>query len=149
TQNVTYDALSLAAVVALVVGARLHRPQRRFPWYLMAAGQLLITVGDLAWDYFELVKHTGPPFPSVADLFYMGGYPFLGLGLLMVVRSRNAQRDRGGLIDATILAMGAAVLSWVFLMDPYASDPSLSLLDKVVSIAYPVMDIMLLAVVAR
>jgi PAS domain S-box-containing protein len=148
-QNLSYDGLSLGAAVALVAGARMHKPDRRLPWYLMAAGQLLLTVGDVAWDYFELVKHLEAPFPSMADLFYLTGYPLLGLGLFMAVRSRNRERDRGGLIDATIIATGAALLSWVFLMDPYANDPSLSLLEKLVSIAYPVMDVLLLAVVVR
>ena len=147
-QNTLYNALSLAAAVALFAGARLHRPSRRLPWYLLAVGQLLFTVGDQAWDFFEFVRHINP-FPSMADVFFLAGYPFLGLGVLLVVRSRNPRRDRGGLIDAVIVATGVGLLSWIFLMLPYANDPSLSLLEKVVSIAYPLMDVLLLALVAR
>src|SRR5207247_1042855 len=88
-------------------------------------------------------------FPSVAGVFCLAGYPFLGLGVLMVVRSRNPRKDRGGLIDAVIVATGVGLLSWIFLMLPYANDPSLSLFEKVVSIAYPLMDVLLLALVAR
>jgi signal transduction histidine kinase/CheY-like chemotaxis protein len=45
--------------------------------------------------------------------------------------------------------VGVGILAWVFLMEPFAEDPSLSLLQRLVSIAYPLMDVLLLAVVVR
>jgi diguanylate cyclase (GGDEF)-like protein/PAS domain S-box-containing protein len=53
------------------------------------------------------------------------------------------------LIDALILTTGLALLSWVFLMAPYAEDSTLRLIEKLVSIAYPLMDVCLLAVAIR
>jgi PAS domain S-box-containing protein len=148
-QSTLYDLLSLAAVVAIVAGVRVHRPARRLPWYYLAAGQLLFTFGDLAWDYYEFVRHIEAPFPGLADVFYLAGYPFVFLGLALIVRGRGRRSDWGGMVDAAIIATGLGVLSWVFLMLPYASDPSYSLSEKAVSIAYPLMDVFLLAVVAR
>ena len=46
----------------------------------MAAGQALFVAGDLMWNYYEAIGEE--PFPSVADVLYLAGYPFIALGLL-------------------------------------------------------------------
>jgi PAS domain S-box-containing protein len=147
--NGLYDAMNVASVVAVVVGIRLHRPERRAPWYLLAAGQLLSAFGNFFYDYDSLVRHVTPPFPGASDALYLAAYPVMAAGLLLLVRSRNPGRDRANVVDATIVAIGLGILSWVFLMMPYAKDPSLSLAEKVVSIAYPLMDVFLLFVIVR
>ena len=53
------------------------------------------------------------------------------------------------LIDAAIIATGMALLSWSFLMRPIAHDHSLDLISRVVSLAYPAADVLLLAMVVR
>src|SRR5205823_9630275 len=57
-------------------------------------------------------------------------------------------RDRNGLIDASIITIGVGVLSWVFLISPYVRADG-ALLDRLVSMAYPLMDVLLLAMAAR
>ena len=66
------------------------------------------------------------------------------LGLLLLVRRRNPQRNRNTLIDAAILTLGLSLLSWVLQIAPYLHDGSLELLPKLVSVAYPLGDIILL-----
>ena len=43
-------------------------------------------------------------------------------GLLLLVRRRNPERDRAGVIDALIMTLGLALLSWVALIAPYLHD---------------------------
>ncbi len=147
--NGLYDALNLASAAAIVVGVRLHGPPRRAPWYVLAAGQTLSALGNFSYDYDSVIRHVAPPFPGLSDALYLAAYPVLAAGLLLLVRSRNQGRDRANLVDATIVATGLGVLSWVFLMMPYATDPTLSIQEKLVSIAYPLMDVFLLFVVVR
>src|SRR5438105_4725763 len=136
-QDMLYDALGLMAVIAIVVGVRLHRPSRPAPWYLFAAGLFLFVAGDFTFSLYEVFLHMKTPFPSVADVFYLAGYPVITAGLFVLIRGRTPGRDRAGLIDSVIIAVGLAVLSCVYLMVPYARDASLSLLERAVSIAYP------------
>jgi PAS domain S-box-containing protein len=147
--NGLYDAMNFASAAALVIGVRLYRPPRRLPWYLLAAGQTLSALGNFSYDYDSLIRHISPPFPGLSDALYLIAYPVMASGLLLLVRSRSRGRDRASLVDATIVAVGLGMLSWVFLMMPYATDPTLSLQEKLVSIAYPLMDIFLLFVVVR
>ncbi|MGH2573835.1 MAG: sensor histidine kinase [Actinomycetota bacterium] len=147
--SLSYDALNLSAVAAILLGVRLHRPRRRAAWYLFAAGVLSFAVGDMTWSYYELVLRVEAPFPSAADAFYLAGYPIIAVGLLLLVRGRIPGRDRASLIDAAIVTTGLTVLLWVYLVVPFAYDPSLSWLERVVSIAYPLGDVLLIAVAAR
>jgi diguanylate cyclase (GGDEF)-like protein len=143
-----YDTIGLSAVAAILIGVRRNRTRTRWTWWLLAAGQLLFVVGDLLFDLHERVWNINA-FPSVADVLYLSGYLPLTVGLLLLIRARSPGRDRASLIDAAIIATGLGLLSWVFLMKPAATDSSLSVVGRVISIAYPAADVLLLALVAR
>src|SRR5919199_1330344 len=89
------------------------------------------------------------PFPSLGDGAYVLVYPALMAGLLMLVRRRNPERDRAGVIDSLIMTLGLSLLSWVALIAPYLHDDSMGMVAKLVSIAYPLGDIVLLAATIR
>ena len=72
------------------------------------------------------------------DVLYLAVYPCLMAGILILVAQRNPGRDRASLIDSLIIAIGAGVLSWVFLMAPYWHDAGSTLVEKLVSIAYQI-----------
>jgi diguanylate cyclase (GGDEF)-like protein len=143
-----YDGIGLSAVVAVLIGVRRNRPSTRVTWWWLATGQLLFVVGDLLFDLHERVWHTDA-FPSTADGFYLAGYLPLAAGLVSLIRARSPGRDRASLIDATIIATGLGLLSWVFLMKPAAVDSSLTVTGRVIAMAYPAADVLLLALVAR
>ena len=86
-------AIGLGMVVAVVVGTRLYRPNRPLAWYLVAAGQLSFTVGDAINYTYQWVLEVEPPYPSVADAFYLACYALLAAGLLLLVRERAPGRD--------------------------------------------------------
>jgi PAS domain S-box-containing protein len=144
-----FNAIGLSSPVAVLVGVRIHRSGARWAWYLIALGLALFVAGDvLAYNYTALVG--GPlPFPSVADPAYLAVYPVIVAGLLLLIRRRSPGRDAASLIDATIVTIGLALLSWVFLIAPYAQDSTLHLGAKLVSIAYPLGDILMLGVAVR
>jgi hypothetical protein len=145
-----YTALGLAAVAALVAGVRIYRPRRPQAWYLLAGGQLLFSAGDTINNTYQWVLETETPFPSVADAVYVGFFPLLVGGLLMLVRARTPGRDRTSIIDAVIIATGAGLLSWIFLIVPYVRAPDLTLSQRLFSVYYyPMVDIVLLAVAIR
>jgi diguanylate cyclase (GGDEF)-like protein len=146
--SLAYDLIGLSSATAILVAVRRHQPARPLIWWCFAIGQLLFVVGDVLYAVIDTVLHQSP-YPSVADGFYLPGYPVLAMGLLILIRGRISGRDRAGLIDAAIIATGLGLLSWTFLMKPIAADPSLSLLERLISLAYPLGDVLLLAMVAR
>ena len=102
----------------------------------------------MVYTVSDYVLHV-EPFPGPADVLYLTSYPLLAGALLVLIRSRTGGRDRSGLIDALIITTGLGLLSWTFLMQPIASDTSLTLASRLISIAYPLADVLLLAVLAR
>jgi signal transduction histidine kinase len=144
-----YCTLGLGMVVAVVVGTRLYRPSRPLAWYLLAAGQLSFTVGDAINYTYQWVLEIEPPYPSVADALYLACYALLAGGLLLLVRERAPGRDVASLIDATIVTTGVGLLAWVFLIGPNVRLPDLLLSQRLISIAYPLGDVLLVAVAVR
>ncbi|MDQ3929457.1 MAG: PAS domain-containing protein, partial [Chloroflexota bacterium] len=149
-QDLTYDLVGLSSVAAIVLGLVLHHPRHRTYWFLIAFSQLLFVAGDATYNVYEYVFHIQEyPFPSPADALYLAGYPFLAGGLLLLIRERGPGVDRAALIDAALITAAAAVASWIFLIGPSAGDQTLSPLGRVISAAYPLMDLLVLAATLR
>ena len=147
-QDTVRPLFNLAALGAFVAGIFMHRPRRPLPWYLFTLGMLLFVLGIAAYVYYEVTPPDGIPFPSLADAFLIASYPCAAAALLLFQRRRLA-RDRASIIDPIIVAVGAGVIAWVFLMGPTLQDQKLSWLQHLATIAYPLMDILLLALVVR
>jgi signal transduction histidine kinase len=143
-----YNGLGLSSVVAIVVGVRWHRPERPLPWYLFAVGLLSYVTADIIFYTYQDLLHL-EVFPSVADVFYLAAYPFLMAGLLLLIRARSPGADRASLLDALTVTVGLGVVSWVFLVGPLAHSPDLTVAERVVTMAYPIMDVLLLATGVR
>jgi diguanylate cyclase (GGDEF)-like protein/PAS domain S-box-containing protein len=147
--GVLFNLIGLSSSIAILIGVRKNKPSSRVAWQLFALGQLLFVTGDAFYYGYNALFGADVPFPSLGDLFYLSVYPALIAGLLIIIRRRSPEGNRASLVDALILTIGLAVVAWTFLMAPYAHDASLTLLEKLVSIAYPLMDVCLLAVAIR
>ena len=141
-QSAVYDALGLTMVVAALLGVRLHRPTGWLPWVLLAAGQLLFVIGDIIWTAYAALGED--PFPSAADIAYVAGYPVIALGLALAIRRRVSGGDRAGVLDGAILATGAVVVWWSFVLGPLVAVSDPDPLSFWISIAYPVGDLLLI-----
>lgn len=142
------NLLGLSPVVAILAGVRLHRPRSAAPWYWFAAGFALFWLGDVYTYALPKVFHHPVGFPSPGDAFYVGVYPMLLAGMVLLIRRRTPQRDLPGALDALIITVGLALISWIGLIAPYLNGGG-PLLSQAVSIAYPLGDILLLAAAIR
>jgi diguanylate cyclase (GGDEF)-like protein len=142
-QNLAYNAIGVLFGALILAGVRRHRPARPALWYWFAAAQFTSVAGDVIWEIYAYVLHQ-EPFPSVADAFYLGMYPLLVVGLVLLVRRRG--RDLAGLIDAAIVATGLGLVFWVFVLHPIAAGEAGSTLEWVITTAYPSADVLVLAI---
>ncbi len=144
----TWGLISLTGVAAILAGLRLNRPARKVPWLLLAAALTCFAAGQLSFLVAAKLMVV-LPFPSFADVLYLSCYPLGAAGLLIFVYWRTPDGDRRSLIDALTLTAGLALLSWMFLIRPYVHNPDLSGLQKSVAIAYPLGDVLMLALLTR
>ena len=141
-QSWFYDVIGASAVVMAIVGIVRNAPDRRLPWALMAAGQALFVAGDVLWNWYAMLGEE--PFPSLADVLYLSGYPFLAAGLFLLIRRRIGGGDRGGLLDAAILTTACAILSWTFIIQPQMGGTDIDSLSLGITLAYPLADLLLI-----
>jgi len=148
-QDVVYDLISAAVVVAIAIGVRRYQPRARSAWYLMGAGQALWVIADTTFNWQQDVMHV-QAFPTVSDGFYLLGYPVIAAGLALLVRDRMRTRpDMGPLLDSATVTAGLCLLSWVLLARPTIESLHHSPGAAAVAAAYPAMDILLVGALVR
>jgi signal transduction histidine kinase len=147
-QAAIYQALSLGSIGAIVTGLIRHRPQRWIPWLLFGAGLVLWTLGDAYWDAYSWFLRTEAPFPSIADVAYVGGYPLLIAATFVLARGRTRPRLTD-VLDSAVVATGALILVWALLVEPLLAQSGLSAAGMAVTVATPVLDVLLLVGVVQ
>jgi two-component system, cell cycle response regulator len=141
-----YNVIEFAAV-ALCGSRALLRERDRGAWAAITLGLLLFSAGDL---YYSLVFGTGAdsvPTPSLADAMYLSFYPaaFLGIGLLLRSRIRGLQASTW--LDGLIGAFAMAAVGAAFVFPAVLSNTHGAPLAVATNLAYPLGDLLLLAIV--
>src|SRR3989442_3969979 len=138
----TLAAFIAAAVCA--IAARRHQHRTRIAWALIGASALTWGVGQAIWSYYELVKGQQTPFPSFADLGFLGAVPLAVAGVLFFpwVPSRATSFLRT-ILDALLVAGSLFIISWATVLGTVYRAGSGSLMAQLMSLAYPAGDIII------
>src|SRR5438445_9967310 len=142
---------TLAAVLAAGVcgiAARRHHRRTRIAWALIGASALSWGVGQAIWSYYELVKGQQTPFPSFADLGFLGAVPLAIAGVLFFpwVPSRATSLLRT-ILDALLVAGSLFIISWATVLGTVYRSGSGGLLAQLIGLAYPAGDIVIATIV--
>jgi diguanylate cyclase (GGDEF)-like protein len=140
---VLYNAVfAFAVLVCVAAGRRADRD--RVTWYAVAWAMGLSVTGNLVYS-LVVARMPVEPFPSVADAFYLLFYVPLYIGLVAFIRARVPRFHTSMWLDGLIGALGAAAVAIAVLLGPALhvteGDPA----AVMTSLAYPVADILLLA----
>ncbi|MBU2663885.1 GGDEF domain-containing protein [Actinoplanes bogorensis] len=143
---VVYASANGTLGVTALIAARRY-PHLRTMLLLVAAGGLSSVTGDLIFYTISLLEGSAP-YPSIADFFYLALFPFIAGAFLVVIRRRTPGWDLASVIDAAIVAVSAAYLTYEFVIVPTARIQTDNF-SWAVAVAYPVGDLMLITVGAR
>jgi diguanylate cyclase len=147
-QTVLKVAVGWTAAACIVASVRRHRPGGAAIWYLFAAG-IFLNVTGIVVEAITTRAYGVDAYPTVADVFWLALYPALVAGMFLMVRRRSAERDWASIVDTCAVSTGLGLLCWVFVIHPETSDPALTLLGRAVVGAYPVGDLVVLAMMVR
>jgi diguanylate cyclase (GGDEF)-like protein len=140
-----YNGLLLASSGACLARGVLVRAER-VPWLLLGTALLLWTAGDLYYLVF-LSDLDEIPIPSLSDPFYLAFYPVSYVALALLLRAR-IDRFRGNLwLDGVIASLAVAALGAAVIFDEVISTTGGSPLVVATNLAYPLADLLLLALV--
>jgi diguanylate cyclase (GGDEF)-like protein len=143
----------LGELVAAVVAAgaafwrsrKVSSPQLRRAWLLIALASASWAIGEALWSWFELGQGKNP-FPSFADIGYLGFPVFAGAALLRYP-SEDGSRSSHRVLDSLMGVGALALISWETVLTAVSSHPSGSGLTLGVSLAYPISDLLVLVLV--
>jgi diguanylate cyclase len=143
-ESLWFSAVGLACAATIVIAVQRRGLPGTAAWRWFAAGIALNSLGTSVAMVF-----TPDSWPSAGDPFYLALYPALTVGLVLLIRARSAGADWGTLVDTTTVSTGLGLLTWVFIIRPLADDATSTTLARIVSIAYPIGDIVLMSVLVR
>ena len=146
----TVGGLVSAASLAAAAGA-IHRwrPRAESGWWILAGGALLFLLGRGLLAVEPLQPGEVAPFPSPADALFLLGYVFLVVGTAVLVRHRSAGTEDDSLLDGIIVATAVGIVVAAYFLAPYVGNSEFGGLEKVLTVAYALADVVLTAVVVR
>jgi hypothetical protein len=139
--------LAAGALLAFACRDRLEPGNPARPaWALLSAGLFSTLVGQISLAPYQLT--TGQtPFPSLGDLYYLLSYPFFIASFLAFLRAYRVAGFPGGSAAERAAIVGgvavAATAAAVVILRPVATGGA-ELIDRILNVAYPVLDLVLL-----
>ena len=119
-------------------------------WLLIGLGMFGWLIGDIIYSYYELYLDE-PPFPSIADVFYLGAYLPLSLGFIIQTRVlemelKNSEKIMIGIIYSIICILVIITVLFLPIQDWYGGEaiPSEELPSVIIGALYPIFDLFLL-----
>src|SRR2546425_8320503 len=83
-------------------------PDQRRAWVWIGAGCVLFLAGQLVWSYYELIRRVSPPYPSLADVGFLGVYVCFLVAVTKLVGAAPRRRfDYELLIDTVLVTLTA------------------------------------------
>lgn len=141
--DITYFGIALFAVVGSFLGIRLNHPHHPGPWVLFGLAQLMMVGAGAAQAASDNSGHFAGNV-GLSDALYGLGYVLFLCSLWLLVRGREGEAPRSGLLDSLIVITGLILLAWQFLVLPTLSGAEGRLFPQAVRMMYPVMDLVLI-----
>lgn len=105
-------------------------------------GLLAWTIGEVAWSVYVLVYGLEIPFPSIADVFYLLGYPLLFFGLSSYLIVFKDALNKKIVSISSIMGTVVVIVTGVLVI-PELLYSSSNLLEGILSLLYPTFDAVL------
>ena len=145
--NAVFPVVASAAVFSSAFALRKYGPKpNKFLtiWICFTVGMTLWFLGELSWAVYTFLLNVEVPYPSIADIFWLGGYVPLLIALFVYSRlfASVLYTRKKALIAALILILG--VLVSVALIVPIMGVEE-NLATLTIDLAYPLLDIALLS----
>ena len=134
-----YNGLILFALAACVIRTVRVRAERG-AWFVFT---LAVTAWALGEIFYDFVYEGNPPYPSIADVFYLAFYPLCYAAMLLLLRARLSEFTHRLWLDAGMAALASATLGAAVLFEAVLATTEGSTGVVVTSLAYPLGDILL------
>jgi diguanylate cyclase (GGDEF)-like protein/PAS domain S-box-containing protein len=145
-------AFVVPGLVVAALAARAARSpglsrQSRRAWTWLAFAFLAYWIGDVIFFVYGVLGSV--PYPSLADAAYLAYYPLVLVGVASFPKVLDTRTHRVRFVlDALTVALGGGMVVWYLVLGPIAQIGEPHLAELLISVAYPIGDLVLLLGVA-
>jgi branched-chain amino acid transport system substrate-binding protein len=136
---------SIAAFLGILLAYRqiLHNRSHSKAYISLAVGLVLWLGADIIWASYELVFHVAAPIPSLSDILWLAGYPFLAYNLIATYKQFHNKFNKRVLLASVIgnIIFVVYLISLTIGLLDLSSQGSVSLFT--ILVAYPIMNALL------
>jgi two-component system cell cycle response regulator len=140
-----YNGLVVAAGVVCIARGWSRRSER-LAWILIGAAVVSWGVGNTIWT-FAYVDLPAPPYPSLADAFWLAVYPPFYVALLLLLHSRMGGIRRSFWLDGVIASLAVAAVGTAVVFQAVLDATSGSKAAVATNLSYPLADLTMIALV--
>src|SRR3989441_6553920 len=131
-------AAAFAAYACFASSRWVTTSEQRRAWRWIGAGCASFFTGQLVWNYYDLIRGA-PPYPSLADVGFLGLYACLIAGLVTLVRGQPARRtDPELVLDTVLVTFTVGALAYEYLLEPLLGSAPVSTAALVTSIGWSI-----------
>ncbi|MFN8017336.1 MAG: diguanylate cyclase [Acidimicrobiales bacterium] len=141
--------VGIAATVAAFMTARRNPGKVRQTWTFFGLGGMCFIGAGILRSVLGAVSPTLAEFPSAADGLFAAGYCSLIFGTYRMGNARSIGRAWAAHIDGWIVALAAATCMWSVVLQPYMTDGSIPLDERLVNGFFSILATILLAATTR
>jgi signal transduction histidine kinase len=143
-----YPLASAGAAIFLIASASRCRGRERWAWVVLGLGIACWALGECIWQGY-LIGGIEVPYPGVADIAYILGYPLMTLGVLLLPHVRSGRYERLRLLlDASAGTVAISIVMWVAYLNRVVGwDAGAGFLANTINAFYPAGDVILLLAV--
>ncbi|MFF7156430.1 EAL domain-containing protein [Streptomyces sp. NPDC008139] len=142
------SAAAATATVSSLVYARKVCGQHRPAWLLFAVSSAMVALGNGIWGWYEVVLRRPVPQTSAADFCFLMFAPPAIIGLLVLAKRPVTRAGWVCLaLDASLIGGSLLTLSWSLALAHTAAWDGPSTARMALSLAYPLLDIVLVSMV--
>ncbi|MFF4092877.1 putative bifunctional diguanylate cyclase/phosphodiesterase [Streptomyces sp. NPDC001834] len=145
------SAAALIAAVSCFLYARADGDRCRPAWLLFSFSSLMAAGGNAVWGWYEVVRGVRVPSPSLADVFFLCFAPPAVIGLLVLAKRPVTRAGWLCLVlDSWLIGGSLLTISWSLALAHtahVADAEGTSVARAALSLAYPLLDIVLVSMV--
>jgi diguanylate cyclase (GGDEF)-like protein len=140
-----YNGLVLTGAGWCIARAVLVRSER-LAWSLVGAALLCWAAAEMLNTVYVSTMEE-PPYPSIADAFWLAFYPASYAAMILLVRERMEHFRRSLWLDGIVAGLAVATIGAMLVFDPILESTGGRPIEVATDVAYPAGDVLMLVLV--
>ena len=138
---------AFVAAACCALAARRGLGRQRLGWALLAISAVAWGAGEIVWSVYEVGLGLEVPFPSAADIGFLGAIPLAAAGMLAFFSTPRGTSTRLRLwLDGAIVLLALFFVAWTLGLKSVYEDLDDPIVVKLINMAYPIGDILIITI---